>query len=139
MMGDSHRGGSWTTAVLGLKAKEIHLCGDETTMDLLRSLVEPLGDQLTVHRYNRLTPLVVADKSLNGEYAAVQPGDCIVTFSRTNIFAVKKAVEQTAGRKCAVVYGALPPETRAEQAREFNEGRAEVLVASDAVGMGLNL
>jgi ATP-dependent RNA helicase SUPV3L1/SUV3 len=139
MMGDPHRGGSWTTAVLGLKAKEIHLCGDETTMDLLRSLVEPLGDQLTVHRYNRLTPLVVSDKSLNGDYAAVQPGDCIVTFSRTNIFAVKKAVEQTAGRKCAVVYGALPPETRAEQAREFNEGRAEVLVASDAVGMGLNL
>lgn len=139
MMGDPHRGGSWTTAVLGLKAKEIHLCGDETTMDLLRSLVEPLGDQLTVHRYNRLTPLVVSDKSLNGDYATVQPGDCIVTFSRTNIFAVKKAVEQTAGRKCAVVYGALPPETRAEQAREFNEGRAEVLVASDAVGMGLNL
>lgn len=54
---------------------------------------------------------------------------------------VKKMIESTAGKKCAVVYGALPPETRADQARDFNDenGRAEVLVASDAVGMGLNL
>ena len=94
---------------------------------------------MTVHRYERLTPLAVADKSLESDWNKVEPGDCVVTFSRTNIFSVKKLIEQTAGRKCAVVYGALPPETRAEQAREFNEGRAEVLVASDAVGMGLNL
>jgi ATP-dependent RNA helicase SUPV3L1/SUV3 len=139
MLGDPQRGGAWTTAVLGVKAKEIHLCGDETTVDLLKNLIEPLGDELTVHRYNRLTPLSVAESSLEGDFNEVEPGDCIVTFSRSNIFSVKKLVEQNAGRKCAVVYGALPPETRAEQAREFNEGRAEVLVASDAVGMGLNL
>jgi ATP-dependent RNA helicase SUPV3L1/SUV3 len=100
-----------------------------------------MGDKITVHNYDRLTPLVVADTSLDGEYNNVQPGDCIVTFSRSNIFAVKKQIESTAGKKCAVVYGALPPETRADQARDFNDenGRAEVLVASDAVGMGLNL
>ena len=40
-----------------------------------------------------------------------------------------------------VVYGALPPEMRRQQARLFNESRNgyDVLVASDAVGMGLNL
>jgi ATP-dependent RNA helicase SUPV3L1/SUV3 len=141
MLGDPQRGGSWTTAVLGVQAKEIHLCGDETTVKLLHQLLEPMGDKITVHNYDRLTPLVVADTSLDGEYNNVQPGDCIVTFSRSNIFAVKKQIESTAGKKCAVVYGALPPETRADQARDFNDenGRAEVLVASDAVGMGLNL
>ncbi|OCF31260.1 mitochondrial RNA helicase [Kwoniella heveanensis BCC8398] len=141
MLGDDQRGGSWTKAVLGVAAKEVHLCGDETTVQLLHNLLLPLGDKLTVHRYNRLTPLTVAEESLENNYDKVEPGDCIVTFSRTNIFAVKKMVESTAGKKCAVVYGALPPETRAEQARDFNDekGLSQVLVASDAVGMGLNL
>ncbi|BEJ14973.1 hypothetical protein CspHIS471_0407400 [Cutaneotrichosporon sp. HIS471] len=142
MIGDPQRGGAWTFAVMGVNAKEIHLCGDETTADLLKSMIGQFkGDTLTVHRYERLTPLSVADESLQGDWENVQPGDCVVTFSRTNVFAAKKAIESTLGKKCAVVYGALPPETRAEQAREFNEdsGRAEIMVASDAVGMGLNL
>ena len=141
MLGDPYRGGSWTRAVLGVRAKEIHLCGDETTVDLLTTLITSLGDTLEIHRYDRLTPLTVAEKSLEGDFNNVQAGDCVVTFSRSNIFAVKKLIEEKAGRKCAVVYGALPPETRAEQARDFNDenGVSEILVASDAVGMGLNL
>jgi ATP-dependent RNA helicase SUPV3L1/SUV3 len=141
MMGDPHRGGSWTKAVLGVRAKEVHLCGDQTTVDLLSTLITSLGDTLTIHRYDRLTPLTVAEESLEGDFNKVEAGDCIVTFSRSNIFSVKKMIEEKTGRKCAVVYGALPPETRAEQARDFNDenGIAEVLVASDAVGMGLNL
>jgi ATP-dependent RNA helicase SUPV3L1/SUV3 len=142
MLGDLQRGGAWTNAVMGANAKQIHLCGDETTADLLKSMIGTFkGDTLTVHRYERLTPLSVADTSLDGDWNNIQPGDCVVTFSRTNVFAAKKAIENSVGKKCAVVYGALPPETRAEQAREFNEeaGRAEIMVASDAVGMGLNL
>lgn len=46
-----------------------------------------------------------------------------------------------AGCRTCVVYGALPPETRRQQARLFNEpdNEFDVMVASDAVGMGLNL
>ncbi|KAL1408385.1 RNA helicase [Vanrija albida] len=142
MLGDEARGMAWTSAVMGVNAKEVHLCGDETTAELLKSMIGSFkGDTLTVHRYDRLTPLRVEDESLDGDWKKVRPGDCIVTFSRSNVFSVKKLVEGSLGKKCAVVYGALPPETRAEQARDFNEdgGRAEVLVASDAVGMGLNL
>lgn len=142
MLGDTQRGGAWTNAVMGANAKEVHLCGDETTADLLKTMIDSFkGDTLTIHRYERLTPLTVADTSLEGNWNKIQPGDCVVTFSRTNVFAAKKAIEGTLGKKCAVVYGALPPETRAEQARDFNEeaGRAEIMVASDAVGMGLNL
>lgn len=142
MMGDEQRGGAWTNAVIGANAKEIHLCGDDTTAALLQSMIDGFkGDTLTIHRYERLTPLAVAQESLRGDWNRVEPGDCIVTFSRSNVFSVKKLVEQAKSMKCAVVYGALPPETRAEQARNFNDerGRAEVLVASDAVGMGLNL
>lgn len=140
MMGDSDRGAAWANAVMGVAAKEVHLCGDETTHDLLQEMIKGFkGDTLTVHKYERLTPLRVADESLRGDLTQVQAGDCVVTFSRTNVFALKNQIERQLGTKAAVVYGALPPETRAEQARDFNEGRAQVLVASDAVGMGLNL
>jgi ATP-dependent RNA helicase SUPV3L1/SUV3 len=50
-------------------------------------------------------------------------------------------VERATQKPCCVVYGALPPETRAQQAKLFNEPGSgyDVLVASDAIGMGLNL
>jgi ATP-dependent RNA helicase SUPV3L1/SUV3 len=81
------------------------------------------------------------DQSLNGSLSQIQAGDAVVTFSRKNIFSTKKAIEQLTGRKCAVIYGALPPETRAAQAHLFNDPDSgyDVLVASDAIGMGLNL
>lgn len=141
MLKDSSRGGAWSKALLGVKAKEIHLCGDETMLQLLTDLIPTLGDTMEVHRYDRLTPLSVADKSLGSNFENVKAGDCVVTFSRNSIYAVKKQIETLTSRKCAVVYGALPPETRAEQARNFNDPNSheEVLVASDAVGMGLNL
>lgn len=76
-----------------------------------------------------------------GSYANVQPGDCVVAFSRHDIFAIKKEIEDTTDYKCCVIYGSLPPDVRAEQARRFNDPNSEynILVASDAIGMGLNL
>ncbi len=63
-----------------------------------------------------------------------------MSFSRRDIFAIKKEIEQSTPLKCAVIYGGLPPEVRSEQAKLFNAGKTyDVLVASDAVGMGLNL
>ena len=54
---------------------------------------------------------------------------------------LRAAIEQATPYKCCVVYGSLPSETRAQQARLFNaEGTGfDVLVATDAIGMGLNL
>ncbi len=53
----------------------------------------------------------------------------------------RRQIESTTKYKCAVIYGALPPETRSTQARLFNEDNTgyDILVASDAIGMGLNL
>jgi ATP-dependent RNA helicase SUPV3L1/SUV3 len=127
--------------LLGLRAQEIHLCGEESVVPLIKNLCEAIDDEVTVHRYNRLTPLSISDKSLNGSYKNVKKGDCVVTFARKDIFEVKKAIEKETGLRCAVVYGALPPESRALQAKAFNDASSnfDVLVASDAVGMGLNL
>ncbi|KAK9235471.1 P-loop containing nucleoside triphosphate hydrolase protein [Lipomyces kononenkoae] len=141
MICDPLRGWAWTAAVLGLKAKELHLCGEERAVSLLLSLAESVGDEVEVNRYKRLSPLEVEKHSLSSSVDKVRPGDAIVTFSRQSIFAIKRKIENETQHKCAIIYGGLPPETRARQAELFNDPNSgfDVLVASDAIGMGLNL
>ncbi|KAK8106181.1 mitochondrial ATP-dependent RNA helicase [Apiospora kogelbergensis] len=141
MIGDSERGWAWTQAFLGVQAKEVHLCGEERAVDLIKSLCDTVGDDYVVHRYTRLNPLQTMNTSLKNDFGNLQKGDCIVSFSRVGLHALKQAVEKATGRRCAIVYGSLPPETRAQQAALFNDPDSEYdfLVASDAIGMGLNL
>ena len=141
MIGDLERGGAWFTAVAGLAAHEIHLCGEETAIPLVEKLLKVTGDELVIRRYERLTPLVIENESLGGNLTKVRKGDCIVTFSRSSIFGIKRQVEEQTGLRCAVVYGRLPPEVRSEQAALFNDPNSgyDVIIGSDAIGMGLNL
>lgn len=141
MLADPERGGAWTAAVLGLHAKEIHLCGEEAAVPLVKKMLEETGDDIVVHKYDRLTPLVAAPKSLRDDLKNIQKGDCIVSFSRTKLFELKQRIEKVTGMRCAIIYGRLPPEVRAEQAELFNTpgNGYDVLVGSDAIGMGLNL
>ena len=62
-----------------------------------------------------------------------------MAFKRSTIFRLKEQIEARTGLQCALAYGALPPETKSEQAKLFNAGKLDVMVASDAIGMGLNL
>ncbi|KAF8891094.1 P-loop containing nucleoside triphosphate hydrolase protein [Gymnopilus junonius] len=141
MISDWNRGGGWVSAVLGLCAHEIHLCGEESAVPVVEALLKHTGDELEVRRYERLTPLVVEEQSLNGDLTKIRKGDCVVTFSRSKIFELKKLVEAQTGLRCAVVYGRLPPEVRSDQAALFNDPNSgyDVLIGSDSIGMGLNL
>lgn len=141
MIGDVERGWAWTQAFLGVQAKEVHLCGEERAVELIQSLCGTTGDECIIHRYERLSPLEASTDSLRGNLNNLQKGDAIISFSRIGIHSLKKLVERKTGRRCAIVYGSLPPETRAQQAALFNDpdNDYDFLVASDAIGMGLNL
>ena len=141
MIGDSQRGHAWTRVLLGLPCREIHVCGDPAAVPAVTAIVEACGDTLEVRTYTRLSTLEVCDNSLDSDYGRVRPGDCIVAFSRRDIYTIRRTIERKTAHKCCVVYGQLPPETRSQQARLFNDPASEykVLVASDAIGMGLNL
>lgn len=141
MIGDPDRGWAWTQAVLGVKAKEVHLCGEDRVVPLIKRLAASVGDKLVIHEYKRLGPLKTMPQSLDRDLKKIEKGDCVVTFSRKNIFAMKRSIEEATGLRCAVVYGSLPPASRSTQAALFNDPNSDydVLVASDAIGMGLNL
>jgi ATP-dependent RNA helicase SUPV3L1/SUV3 len=141
MISHPERGWAWTQAFLGLQAREIHLCGEARTVPLMRELCALVGDEVHVHEYERLTPLKVEPTSLRGNLKKLEKGDCVVAFSVIGIHALRREIEKQTGKHCAMVYGSLPPETRAQQARLFNDpdNDYDYLVASDAIGMGLNL
>lgn len=141
LIGDSFRGHAWTRAVMGAPAKEIHVCGDPSAIPAIQKLCDISGDDFELKTYERLSPLKVCDESIQGDYSNIQPGDAIVAFSRRDIYAIRRNIEQNTSHKCCVVYGNLPPETRSSQAQLFNDPTSgyNVLVASDAIGMGLNL
>ena len=142
LLGDKERGWAWTRAILGLPAVELHLCGSPAFVDIVHELAREMGDDVEVRIYERLSPLQPQKKAVKS-WAEIQPGDCVVAFSRKKLFALKNEIEvATHPRvKCCIVYGGLPPEARREQARLFNDDKSgwNVLVASDAIGMGLNL
>lgn len=141
MIGSEDRGWAWTQAVLGVMAREVHLCGEERTIPIIKELVAACGEKLQIHRYERLSPLKMMPRSLDGRFKSLQKGDCIVCFSVATIHGLRQALEKVLKCKVAVIYGSLPPETRAAQAKLFNDpdNDYDILVASDAIGMGLNL
>lgn len=141
MIASEDRGWAWTRALLGTRARELHLCGETRVIPLIRELAASMGDTLHIHHYDRLNPLKAMSKSLMGDLRSLRRGDCIVCFSVIGIHAMKKQIELDTGRRVAIVYGSLPPEIRAQQAALFNDPNNEYdfLVASDAIGMGLNL
>ena len=141
MIGHDQRGWAWTQAVLAIQAKELHLCGEERAVPIIQEIAAAIGDKLHIHHYKRLSPLRTMSNSLNGKLKDLRKGDCVVVFSRMGIHSLKKDIEKATKKRVAVVYGSLPPETRAQQARLFNDPHNDydILVASDAIGMGLNL
>ena len=141
MIADPERGWAWTQAFLGVQAREVHLCGEERSVDLIQALCARIGDKCVVHRYQRLSALQTMSESLHGDFSNLRKGDAVVSFSRVVLHSLKAGIEQATGRRCAIVYGSLPPETRAQQAALFNDpdNDYDFLVASDAIGMGLNL
>lgn len=138
MIADTTRGNAWTSALLGVQAKEIHLCGEASAVPIVKKICEITGDEIEIKHFERLGKLTV-EKNTVKSLKSLKKGDCLITFSKRTIIDLKCRIERETKFKVAVIYGALPPEIRSEQASGFNNGEYDVLVASDAIGMGLNL
>ena len=136
MIDDKYRGYNWTKAILGLYADEIHLCMAPEAEKITIQLINECGDSYEVVRHQRATELIF-DES-NVALDEIQPGDALIVFSRRSVLSLAADLE-TVGLKASVIYGNLPPASRREQVRRFNEGDTQVVVSTDAIGMGLNL
>lgn len=64
MLRDTQRGSSWTRALLGAAADEIHLCGEKAAVPIVKKLLDPIGEHVEVREYSRKSDLVVSTHGL---------------------------------------------------------------------------
>ncbi|WP_079435015.1 helicase-related protein [Zoogloea sp. LCSB751] len=141
MLSDPDRGWAWTQAVLGANANEVWLLGALSAEPAIVALAARLGLPVEIRRKERKHPLVVGQPLANNPAGALRrarPGDAFIVFSRRDALNLRDDL-LALGKSVACIYGALSPEVREREARRFAEGDADILVATDAIGMGLNL
>jgi ATP-dependent RNA helicase SUPV3L1/SUV3 len=126
------RGHVFTSRILSARGrKETWLMGAGTMRRLLGQLV-PTAE---IVEHPRLSSLKFAGKATLGR---VPPRSAVVAFSLPHVYELAEKLRARKGG-AAVVLGALSPRTRNAQVAMFQAGEVDYLVATDAVGMGLNL
>ena len=136
LIADPDRGDRWLKAILCLDASEMHLCFAPEAQELITGLLDRIHADYTVVTHERMAPLEYAGhlESLN----EVQPGDALIVFSRRSALAMAGELKLR-NITASVIYGALPPVSRREEVRRFTSGETRVVVATDAIGMGVSL
>jgi len=130
------RGAAWTRALLGLKSKEIHICGASNAKELLIKIIEDCGDEYEIKEYVRDIPLTLENKAFS--YKDIQIGDTLVVFSKKRVLELAYHYSNL-GIKASLIYGDLPPEVRKKQYNQFINKESTILISTDAIGMGVNL
>ncbi|MAM24911.1 MAG: disulfide oxidoreductase [Rhodobacteraceae bacterium] len=129
---DPERGHVFTDRLL--RARGLHetlFLGSDTMRGTIASLVP--GAQFM--RRERMSELIHSGQK---KISRMRPRSAIVGFSVENVYAIAELIRRQKGG-AAVVMGALSPRTRNAQVAMYQNGEVDYLVATDAIGMGLNL
>lgn len=136
MLFDKDRGWAWTTAIFGVPAKHIVLTGAPSCIKMIETIAEHLEEPLEIIHCERFTEMEVISKP--SKLNDIEPASAVIAFSRRDVLGLKAQLESV-GKNVSVIYGNLSPEVRREEAKRFRSGESDVVVATDAIGMGLNL
>jgi ATP-dependent RNA helicase SUPV3L1/SUV3 len=129
---DPDRGHVFTDRLLHARGMvETMFLGAET----IRPLFQRLVPQATIETRPRLSQLTYGGPA---KLVRLPPRTAIVAFSAGEIYALAELIRRRRGG-CAVVMGRLSPRTRNAQVALYQEKEVDFLVATDAIGMGLNM
>ena len=132
MCADADRGHVFTNRLLGARgADETMFMGAETVKPMLRRLV-PEAELIARPRFSNLA--YTGQRKLT----RLPPRSAVVAFSAADVYSLAELVRRERGG-AAVVLGALSPRTRNAQVELYQAGEVDYLVATDAIGMGLNM
>ncbi|CEF67012.1 ATP-dependent RNA helicase SUV3 homolog, mitochondrial [Strongyloides ratti] len=133
LLRDDQRGYAFTRALLGVPAEEVHLCGEVASLDIVKKMLDPIGEHVVVTNYERKAPLTICDYPLQ-DISKIKKGDAIIFFSVGEIYKFAKQLRKER-IQFSIIYGKLPPKTKLEQARKFNDPNdsTKVLLATDAI------
>jgi ATP-dependent RNA helicase SUPV3L1/SUV3 len=129
---DEERGSAWTRLLLASEYREILLLGALDALPLVRRAFPDA--ELKV--FERKLPLEwIGERTLR----SLTKGTVVVAFSRRAVLALAGEVNRSHPGRVAVLYGAMPLASRREEIDRFLSGRADVCVATDVLGHGVNL
>ena len=132
LCGDGERGHVFTHRLLAARGlAETMFLGADTIRPLLRRLV-PEAEFVNRPRFSTLR--YVGPKKVT----RLPPRSAVVAFAIADVFALAEVMRRQRGGT-AVVLGALSPRARNAQVAMFQSGEVDYLVATDAIGMGLNM
>lgn len=137
MLADRDRGAAWTAAVCGAPASVVYLLGAAEARRAVEALAERLEVPLEVHVLKRMGPLSMEPSAVR-KLRNLRRGDAVIAFSRRDVLMWRDMVTEM-GLSVATIYGNLAPEVRRAQAERFRDGSADVVIATDALAMGLNM
>jgi ATP-dependent RNA helicase SUPV3L1/SUV3 len=136
MIFDASRGWAWTQAIVGVPANELLIICSAYAVPAIENLLRLCGESCTVRHFERKQHVELLHSRVS--LHALKKGDAVVAFSRRDVLMLRDQIGAM-GHPVSVIYGALPPEVRRREAERFAQGDTDVLVATDAIGMGLNL
>ncbi|MBR0161297.1 MAG: helicase [Oscillospiraceae bacterium] len=136
LIADPARGASWLKAICLVKADVVHICMAPEALRFIESLIRRFSDQYSIVRHERLCPLRYG--GICRGYQDLRPDDALICFSRKSVLSTAALLERS-GFRASVIYGALPPEARRNEVRKYTSGETNIVVATDAIGLGISL
>ena len=132
MCTDPERGHIFTERLLNLR-------GEKTTMFMgsnsIKGIIEKLDEDIEYIHKDRLSKLTyVGHKKIS----RIDRKSAIIAFSAEDVYAIAELIRRQKGG-AAIVMGSLSPKTRNAQVELYQSGNVDYLVATDAIGMGINM
>ena len=132
MCSDQERGHIFTNRLLNLRGEKLTMFMGSNTIKNIISKLE--GDIEFINR-DRLSKLVYTGHK---KISRIERKSAIIAFSTEEVYAIAELVRRQKGG-AAIVMGSLSPKTRNAQVNLYQSGDVDYLVATDAIGMGLNM
>ena len=132
MCSDHERGHIFTDRLLNLRGNKLTMFMGSNT---IKNIISKLGDDIEFINRNRLSKLSYAGHK---KISRIQRKTAIIAFSTEEVYAIAELIRRQKGG-AAIVMGSLSPKTRNAQVQLYQSGDVDFLVATDAIGMGINM
>jgi len=132
MCNDHERGHIFTDRLLNLRGEKLTMLMGSNT---IKSIIEKLDDDIEFINKERFSKL-----SFNGhkKISRIERKSVIIAFSTEEVYAIAELIRRQKGG-AAIVMGSLSPKTRNAQVNLYQSDDVDYLVATDAIGMGINM
>ena len=132
MCADPERGHIFTDRLLNLRGTKLTMLMGSYT---IKNIIEKLDDDLEFIKRERLSKLTFGGHK---KISRIERKSAIIAFSTEEVYAIAELLRRQKGGS-AIVMGSLSPKTRNAQVSLYQSGDVDFLVATDAIGMGLNM